>query len=118
MSSTERTYSVIIPLYNKAAEVERAVRSALGQSLQPLEVVVVDDGSTDGSAEVVRGIESPLVRLISQPNGGVCVARNRMVHTSPCSMPTTSGSPTIWPRLTAWWRSGPSVDSTPRPSML
>ena len=82
MSSTERTYSVIIPLYNKAGEVERAVRSALGQSLQPLEVVVVDDGSTDGSAEVVRGIESPLVRLISQPNGGVCVARNRAIAES------------------------------------
>lgn len=77
MSNTPRTYSVIIPLYNKAEEVERAVRSALAQSLQPLEVVVVDDGSTDGGAEVVEAIGSPLVRIVRQENKGVCVARNR-----------------------------------------
>ena len=77
MNNTPRTYSVIIPLYNKAGEVERAVRSALAQSLQPLEVVVVDDGSTDGGAEVVEAIGSPLVRIVRQENKGVCVARNR-----------------------------------------
>lgn len=77
MSSSPRTYSVVIPLYNKAAEVGRAVRSALAQTLQPLEVVVVDDGSTDSSAAEVEAVGSPLVRLIRQPNGGVSVARNR-----------------------------------------
>ncbi|MBQ5931778.1 MAG: glycosyltransferase family 2 protein [Tidjanibacter sp.] len=77
MNNTPRTYSVIIPLYNKAGEVERAVHSALAQSLQPLEVVVVDDGSVDGGAEVVEAIGSPLVRIVRQENKGVCVARNR-----------------------------------------
>ena len=75
----QRTYSVIVPLYNKEGEVEQAIRSALAQTLQPLEVVVVDDGSTDRSAAIVEAIGSPLVRLIRQPNGGVCAARNRAI---------------------------------------
>lgn len=70
------TISVVIPLYNKQREVAAAVRSALAQSYPPAEIVVVDDGSTDGGAEVVRQIPSPLVRLVTQPNAGVCVARN------------------------------------------
>lgn len=75
-------FSVIIPLYNKEREVEAAVRSALEQTLPPREVIVVDDGSTDNGAAVVEAIGSPLVRLIRQPNGGVCAARNRAVAAS------------------------------------
>ena len=70
------TISVVIPLYNKQREVAAAVRSALAQSYPPAEIVVVDDGSTDGGAKVVRQIPSPLVRLVTQPNAGVCEARN------------------------------------------
>lgn len=76
------TISVIIPLYNKAQEIGDTVRSALAQTLPPLEIVVVDDGSTDGGAEIVRGIASPLIRVFSQPNGGVCAARNRAIAES------------------------------------
>jgi glycosyltransferase involved in cell wall biosynthesis len=73
------TFSVIIPLYNKKAEVAATLRSALEQSLRPLEVIVVDDGSTDGSADIVAAFRSPLVRLIRQPNAGVSAARNRAI---------------------------------------
>ena len=73
------TFSVIIPLYNKEAEVAATLRSALEQSLRPLEVIVVDDGSTDGSADIVAAFRSPLVRLIRQPNAGVSAARNRAI---------------------------------------
>ena len=51
------TISVIIPLYNKASEVERTLRSVLAQKTQPMEIIIVDDGSTDRSLEVVRGVE-------------------------------------------------------------
>ena len=71
--------SVIIPLYNKRREIEGTIRSVLAQTRQPDEIVVVDDGSTDGSAEIVRSIGSPLVRLVPQVNAGECAARNRAI---------------------------------------
>lgn len=76
------TVSVIIPLYNKRREIGGTLRSVLAQTLQPLEIVVVDDGSTDGSAEEVEAVASPLVRLVRQPNAGVCAARNRAIAES------------------------------------
>lgn len=73
------TISVIIPLYNKASEVERTLRSVLAQKTQPMEIIIVDDGSTDRSLEVVRGVESPLIKLFTQTNQGVSAARNRAI---------------------------------------
>lgn len=73
--------SVVMPLYNKAAEVERSLRSVIEQSLAPGEIIVVDDGSTDGSRAIVERLiaEHPEagIRLITQPNSGVSAARNR-----------------------------------------
>ena len=74
------SFSVIIPLYNKEREIEATIRSVLAQSYPPKEIVVVNDGSKDRSAEVVRGIGSPLIRLIDQPNAGECAARNRAIR--------------------------------------
>lgn len=72
--------SVIIPLYNKVREIERTLRSVARQSVLPLEVIVVDDGSTDGSAEVVEAMALPIVRLVRQTNRGVSAARNRAME--------------------------------------
>lgn len=73
--------SVVIPLYNKASDVERALLSVIDQSIAAGEIIVVDDGSTDGSADVVRSVMRRYpdvgIRLISQPNSGVSAARNR-----------------------------------------
>lgn len=77
MSNTAPIFSVIVPLYNKGREVESTLRSVLAQTYQPLEIVVVDDGSTDRSAEIVESLGSPLIRLIRQSNAGECAARNR-----------------------------------------
>ena len=76
MSNTAPIFSVIVPLYNKEREVESTLRSVLAQTYQPLEIVVVDDGSTDRSAEIVESLGSPLIRLIRQSNAGECAARN------------------------------------------
>lgn len=73
------TFSVIIPLYNKEREIEGTIRSVLSQTRLPDEIVVVDDGSTDRSAGIVQRIDSPLIRLVAQPNAGECAARNRAI---------------------------------------
>jgi hypothetical protein len=71
-------YSVVIPLFNKAPHVEAAVRSALEQSLPPAEVIIVDDGSTDGSLDIVRSISDDRIRLLTRtpPGPGGYAARN------------------------------------------
>ena len=75
--------SVVIPLYNKEADIERTLLSVVQQSLAPHEIIVVDDGSTDKSATIVERIatEHPEanIRLIRQANAGVSAARNRGV---------------------------------------
>ncbi|MHB9108081.1 MAG: glycosyltransferase [Armatimonadota bacterium] len=69
--------SVVIPLYNKEPYIGRAVESVLAQTLADFELLVVDDGSTDGSAAAVRRFDDPRVRLISQENRGEGPARAR-----------------------------------------
>lgn len=66
--------SVIIPLYNKEREVTRAIESVLAQTAKPLEIIVIDDGSTDCGAAIAAKFP---VKILSQPNSGVSVARNR-----------------------------------------
>jgi glycosyltransferase involved in cell wall biosynthesis len=67
--------SVIIPAYNSADYIGNAIESALAQTCPPLEILVVDDGSTDDTAQVVASYPSP-VRLLRQANGGPASARN------------------------------------------
>jgi GT2 family glycosyltransferase len=67
--------SVIVPAYNAAETIARTLRSCLAQSRPPLEVLVVDDGSTDRTAEIVAGF-GYAVRLIRQQNAGPGAARN------------------------------------------
>jgi len=73
--------SVIIPAYNAAAYLPAAIDSVLAQTYSDLEVLVIDDGSTDDTEAVMRGYGSP-VRYFRQPNGGVSLARNRGIEES------------------------------------
>jgi GT2 family glycosyltransferase len=68
--------SIIIPAYNTGRYLEPTIRSALDQTWPDTEVIVVDDGSTDGSLAVARGFEGPRLRVITQQNRGSCAARN------------------------------------------
>jgi glycosyltransferase involved in cell wall biosynthesis len=69
--------SVVIPLYNKAPHIKRTLQSVLSQTVLPDEIIVVDDGSTDGGGEIVKSLSVPGLRLIRQENQGVSAARNR-----------------------------------------
>lgn len=73
-------FSVIIPLYNKADTIERAICSVLAQTEQNFELIVVDDGSKDDGPERVRAFCDPRILLIQQPNGGVSAARNTGIN--------------------------------------
>jgi len=73
--STPR-YTVVVPLYNGAATVERTLAAIAAQTVSDFEVVVVDDGSSDDTAAVVRAWADPRVRLLQQENAGVSAARN------------------------------------------
>lgn len=68
--------SICIPCYNAQTWIAAAVESALAQTWQPLEIIVVDDGSTDDSARVVHQFTNRGVRVLSQPNAGQSAAAN------------------------------------------
>ncbi|WP_395295522.1 bifunctional polysaccharide deacetylase/glycosyltransferase family 2 protein [Kitasatospora hibisci] len=67
--------SVIVPAYNESAGIEAAVRSLLASD-HPVEIIVVDDGSTDGTADLVESLGLPYVRVIRQANAGKPAALN------------------------------------------
>ncbi|MGV3723986.1 MAG: glycosyltransferase family 2 protein [Actinomycetota bacterium] len=69
------TISVLIPAYNAAGCVSNAIESVLAQTVPPVEILVVDDGSADRTAEVIAGFGPP-VRLLRQRNAGPAAARN------------------------------------------
>jgi GT2 family glycosyltransferase len=68
--------SVVLPTYNRAYSLGEAIESVLTQTYRPLEIIVVDDGSTDNTAEIVAQYDSSMVRYITQGNAGVAAARN------------------------------------------
>lgn len=72
-------FSVVIPLFNKRLTIKRAVDSVLGQTHDLLELIIVDDGSTDDGADIVEAIDDKRLRVVRQPNRGVAAARNRGV---------------------------------------
>jgi glycosyltransferase involved in cell wall biosynthesis len=69
--------AVIIPCYNRAHMLGRAVDSIFSQQLQPGEIIVVDDGSTDDTESLIRTNYGAEVHYLRQPNAGVSAARNR-----------------------------------------
>ena len=79
-------FSVVIPVYNGQGHIHRSVESVLAQSFEDYEIVIVNDGSTDDTAAVVRALaekeRTGRVRLIERENGGVAAARNTGIKES------------------------------------
>ena len=73
---------IVMPLYNKASVVQRAVDSILKQSLEDWRIIVVDDGSTDGSGDVVLRIDDCRIEIVRQENAGPGAARNKGIELS------------------------------------
>ena len=90
--------SVVIPLFNKRSTIQRALDSVLSQTVAPTEIIVVNDGSTDGSGEVARAM-GPRVRVIDQSNRGVSAARNTGIEAA-------SGPLIAFLDADDWWQPG------------
>ena len=80
IDDTKPQISVIIPLYNKAPYIGRAIDSVISQTIQDFELIVVNDGSTDGGENIVAEYSDSRIFLINQKNSGVSVARNNGVN--------------------------------------
>jgi glycosyltransferase involved in cell wall biosynthesis len=89
--------AVIIPTYNRAHQIADTIRSVLGQSHPPAEVIVVDDGSTDATADVCAPF-APAVRYERQVNAGVSAARNRGVALTSAELVAFVDSDDLWHR--------------------
>lgn len=72
--------SVVIPTYNRASKVARSIESVLGQTFKDLEILVVDDGSTDGTGKSLDHAFDRKIRYFYQSNQGVSVARNKGIE--------------------------------------
>ena len=73
--------SVVIPTFNRRQTIGRSIDSVLNQTLFPSEIIVVDDGSTDGTSDYIQS-NFPSIRLLQQPNKGVSSARNMGIRSS------------------------------------
>lgn len=73
-------FSVIIPLYNKEAYIEKTIKSVINQSFTDFEVIIINDGSTDGSLQKIASLIDTRFKIINQENTGVSLARNRGIE--------------------------------------
>lgn len=88
--------SVVIPLYNKEANIRQTIQSVLDQTFQEFEIVVVNDGSTDNSRSIVASIPDERIRLFDQANGGVSKARNTGINEAQADWIALLDADDIW----------------------
>lgn len=75
-------FSVVIPLYNKELSIKDTIVSVLNQKFKDFELLIINDGSTDKSLDIVKTIKDQRIRIIDQKNQGVSSARNTGIQTS------------------------------------
>lgn len=88
--------SVIVPTYNRAHLIKRSVMSVLNQTYDNLELIIVDDGSTDNTEEIVKSIEDDRIIYIQQQNQGACAARNNGIDHAQGEFIAFQDSDDVW----------------------
>lgn len=88
--------SVIIPTYNRADKIKPAVESVLNQTYTDFELIIVDDGSTDNTKDVIESINDSRIRYVYQENAGACSARNNGIICSKGEYIAFHDSDDIW----------------------
>lgn len=90
--------SVVIPAYNAAGTLDRALDSVAAQSLRDIEIIVVDDGSTDDTPVILRrhAVADPRIRILTQANGGVARARNAAIAVARSGWIATIDADDLW----------------------
>lgn len=96
--------SVVIPTYNRADKVQKAVKGVFAQTLPPFEIIVVDDGSSDGTEQSLRVAFPDRIRYYFQPNQGVSVARNRGIEEARGEWIAFLDSDDLWQRDKLEWQ--------------
>lgn len=122
------TITVVIPTFNQARYLADAIRSALAQTHPALEIIVIDDGSTDATPDIVKGFHEH-VRYIRQPNQGLAGARNAGIAAAggdfialldsddvwrPDHLALLATAAVRWPEAVAWISSGACIDAAGR----
>ena len=102
--------TIVVPAYNEAVGIERAVRSLAASDYPVLEVVVVDDGSDDGTADLVEALGLPEVRVMRQPNQGKAVALNTGVSVARHDILVMVDGDTVFQPDTVRWLVQPFQD--------
>lgn len=69
--------SIVMPIYNAASFLEKGLNKIAEQTYPNIELIIIDDGSTDNSLEIAKRFESDKIKLLSVPNGGAAIARNK-----------------------------------------
>ena len=112
-SAPQPRLTVIVPAYNVAPWLEQCIQSIRQQSLTDLEIIVVDDGSTDATGELLEAwvADDPRLKVLHQPNAGQSAARNRALELvrSPLSTETITSVPRCSRRQSLCW--SPSLSS-------
>ena len=91
--------SVIIPVYNHAKVLPQTIASIFKQTYRPLEIIIINDGSTDNFSEAVKELEE--VKIINQENKGAPTARNRGLSEAKGEY-VIFGMPIPWPNRRCW----------------
>ena len=88
--------SIVMPLFNKAESVVASIKSIQAQTVSDWELIVVDDGSTDGGAALVTGLNDSRIRVVTQANAGVSSARNAGANEAKCALVAFLDADDLW----------------------